>query len=84
MKAVVQRVKNARVEVAGQITGEINQGLLVFLGVKQEDTQKQADRLAEKIINLRIFSDKEDKMNLSPLEIKGEILIVSQFTLYGD
>ena len=84
MKAVVQRVKKAQVKIHSETVGKIKKGLLVFLGVKTGDTEKDVKLLAEKIINLRIFSDKQDKMNLSLLDIKGEILIVSQFTLYGD
>lgn len=84
MKAVIQRTDSAKVEVEGNITGEIKKGLLVFLGVTHEDTEKEADYLSDKIVNLRIFSDNEDKMNLSLLDIKGEILVVSQFTLYAD
>jgi len=84
MKAIIQRVKNARVEIENKTVGEIGKGTLVFLGVKTGDTEKDVQFLVEKILNLRIFSDKEDKMNLSLLDIAGEILIVSQFTLYGD
>ncbi|HHT63590.1 MAG: D-aminoacyl-tRNA deacylase [Bacillota bacterium] len=84
MRAVVQRVKKAQVSVAGEIVGAINQGLCVFLGVGKEDENEDAEYLAEKIINLRIFSDTEDKMNLSLIDINGEVLAVSQFTLYGD
>lgn len=84
MKAVVQRVKKARVKINGKMVGEIKKGLLVFLGVKPDDTEKDVGFLADKILNLRIFQDKQDKMNLSLLDIKGEVLIVSQFTLYGD
>jgi D-aminoacyl-tRNA deacylase len=84
MRAVVQRVKNARVDVAGQTVGEIGQGLLVFLGVGEEDSEKDAEYLADKIANLRIFSDKEDLMNLSLLDTGGSALVVSQFTLWGD
>lgn len=84
MRAVVQRVSKALVEVAGSITGQINVGILVYLGVERNDSEKDADYLAEKIANLRIFEDNEGKMNLSLLEIDGQALIVSQFTLYGD
>jgi D-tyrosyl-tRNA(Tyr) deacylase len=84
MKAVIQRVKRASVGVDGQITGEIGRGILVLLAVKESDSPNNAQTLAAKILNLRIFSDQEGKMNLSLLKIKGEILIVSQFTLYGD
>ncbi|MGI6678630.1 MAG: D-aminoacyl-tRNA deacylase [Dehalobacterium sp.] len=84
MRAVLQRVRKAEVSVAGETIGAIGQGLCVFLGVGKEDTQKDGEYLADKIINLRIFPDKEDKMNLSLIDIQGEILVVSQFTLYGD
>ncbi|MGI6684989.1 MAG: D-aminoacyl-tRNA deacylase [Bacillota bacterium] len=84
MRAVVQRVKRATVSVAGETVGAINQGLCVFLGVGKEDGNEDALYLAEKIIHLRIFSDDEDKMNLSLRDINGEVLAVSQFTLYGD
>ncbi len=84
MRALIQRVTKAEVETKGEITGKIKSGLLVFLGVKHGDNKKDADYLAEKIPNLRIFSDNNDKMNLSLLDIKGEILVVSQFTLYAD
>jgi D-tyrosyl-tRNA(Tyr) deacylase len=84
VKAVVQRVKSAQVAIEGRIVGRIKKGLLVLLGIKPDDTERDVKFLAEKIINLRIFSDEQDKMNLSLLDIKGEILIVSQFTLYGD
>jgi D-tyrosyl-tRNA(Tyr) deacylase len=84
MKAVIQRTDYAKVEVENNITGQIKKGLLVLLGVTHEDSEKEADYLADKIINLRIFPDSEDKMNLSLLDIKGEILVVSQFTLYAD
>lgn len=84
MRAVVQRVKNARVDIAGQTVGEIGHGLLVFLGVSEEDSEKDAEYMAEKIANLRIFSDEKDLMNLSLLDIGGSALVVSQFTLWGD
>jgi D-tyrosyl-tRNA(Tyr) deacylase len=84
MRAVVQRVTDARVEVAGDIAGEIGAGLLVLLGVARDDTGSDADYLAEKISNLRVFDDAEGKMNLSLLETGGAMLVVSQFTLYGD
>jgi D-tyrosyl-tRNA(Tyr) deacylase len=84
MRAVVQRVKNARVEVAGRITGEIKNGLLIFLGVGEEDTKKDCDYLANKIAHLRIFPDVRDLMNLSLMDTEGEALVVSQFTLWGD
>jgi len=84
MRAVVQRVSRASVKVAGEVTGEIGPGLLVLLGVNSRDSAKEAEFLADKIANLRIFADEKDKMNCSVLETGGEILVVSQFTLYGD
>ncbi|MFW6251962.1 MAG: D-aminoacyl-tRNA deacylase [Halanaerobium sp.] len=84
MRAVVQRVKSAKVEVNSQITGEINSGLLVFLGIGKGDDNQDADYLLEKIINLRIFEDQEDKLNLSALDLNKDIMLVSQFTLFGD
>ena len=84
MRAVIQRVKSASVTVEGAVVSEIQKGLLVFLGVSQEDTPADVDYMASKIANLRIFEDDEERMNLSILEIGGEALVVSQFTLYGD
>jgi len=84
MRAVIQRVSRAKVSVEGEMIGEIGKGILVLLGVSRNDTEKEAIYLLEKTINLRIFEDAEDKMNLSILDIRGELLIVSQFTLYGD
>jgi D-tyrosyl-tRNA(Tyr) deacylase len=84
MRAVVQRVSRARVTVGEEITGEIGLGLVVLLGVGAEDTRASADYLAEKIIGLRIFEDAGGKMNLSVAEVGGALLVVSQFTLYGD
>ena len=84
MRAVVQRVSEARVRVDSEVVGEIQAGLLVFLGVGQEDTEKDVDFLAEKISNLRIFADEAQKMNLSLLDSGGAMLVVSQFTLHGD
>jgi len=84
MRAVVQRVSSARVEVEGEVTGSIGRGLLVLLGVGQGDTEKQAQWLAEKIAGLRIFEDDAGKMNLSVQDAGGSVLVVSQFTLYGD
>ena len=84
MKLVVQRVKNAKVEVENKIVGEINKGFMVLLGVKKGDTTKEADYLARKLCNLRVFEDENEKMNLSLKDVNGELLIVSQFTLYGD
>jgi len=84
MRAVVQRVSRARVTVKGEITGEIGLGLLVLLGVGAGDTRTEADYLVEKTIGLRIFEDAGGKMNLSVAEVGGALLVVSQFTLYGD
>ncbi|MBV8896638.1 MAG: D-tyrosyl-tRNA(Tyr) deacylase [Acidobacteriaceae bacterium] len=84
MRALVQRVRNARVSVEGTVTGQIGMGLAVLLGVSHLDTPAEADHLAKKVTQLRIFPDTEGKMNLSLLDIRGELLIVSQFTLYGD
>lgn len=84
MKLVIQRVSNAKVEVEGRVTGEIGQGFLVLLGVTHEDTQQNADFLVQKLVNLRVFTDENYKMNLSIKDIKGELLIVSQFTLYAN
>ena len=84
MRAVVQRVKEAKVVVAGKTVGEIGQGLLVFLGVEQTDGVEDAEYLVSKISQLRIFKDNEQKFNLSLIDIKGAMLVVSQFTLLGD
>lgn len=84
MRAVVQRVSRARVSVNHTITGEIGVGLLVLLGVGRADSQLEADYLADKITGLRVFEDADGKMNRSVLDISGAILVVSQFTLYGD
>ena len=84
MKAVVQRVNSAAVSVDDRTIGEIGQGVVVFLGVARGDTEKDADYLAEKIVNLRIFEDAEGKMNRSLLDAAGEMLVVSQFTLLAD
>ena len=84
MRAVIQRVKSASVTVEGKVVSEIRKGLLVFLGVAQEDTPADVEYMASKIANLRIFEDDEGRMNLSILEVGGEALVVSQFTLYGD
>lgn len=84
MRAVVQRVSSAQVSVAGATVGEIDKGLLVLLGVAADDTAVQARWLAEKVIGLRIFPDDDGKMNLGLEEIRGELLVVSQFTLLGD
>ncbi|QZY57048.1 D-aminoacyl-tRNA deacylase [Crassaminicella profunda] len=84
MRAVIQRVKGAKVTVEGDITGKIDKGFLVLLGVEPEDDEKDLEYMVEKIVKLRIFEDEEEKMNLSLLDIKGEMLVVSQFTLLGD
>ena len=84
MKAVIQRVREASVTVDGRVTGQIGSGLAVLLGVVQGDTQAQADILAKKIVELRIFTDEQDKMNRSRLDINGQALVVSQFTLAAD
>jgi D-tyrosyl-tRNA(Tyr) deacylase len=84
MRAIIQRVSRAKVSVKGDITGEIGNGLLVLLGVSRTDTEKEALYLLDKTLNLRIFEDAAEKMNLSLLDIMGEMLVVSQFTLYGD
>lgn len=84
MRAVVQRVSQANVKVDGKIVGEINKGLLVFLGVGKEDDDKDLDYMIDKILGLRIFEDENGKLNLSLLDIKGELLVISQFTLYGN
>ena len=84
MRAVVQRVSRCRVTVGGEVVGEIEAGLLVLLGVSKGDSEPAADYLVEKIIGLRIFEDAEEKMNLSVQDSGGAVLVVSQFTLYGD
>lgn len=84
MKLVVQRVKNAKVEVEGKTVGSINNGFLVLLGVAHTDTRKEADYLVKKLCNLRVFEDDNGKMNLGLKDVEGELLIVSQFTLYAD
>lgn len=84
MKLVVQRVKESKVTVEGQVIGSINEGFLVLIGISNNDTKESADYLVKKLINLRVFSDDEGKMNLSIKDIKGELLLVSQFTLYAD
>ena len=84
MKAVIQRVRSASVNVEGETVGSIGRGLAVLLGVGMEDTEREAARLADKTANLRIFEDADGKMNLSVLDVGGEVLVVSQFTLYGD
>lgn len=84
MRAVVTRVKNARVEIDGKINGAIDQGFLVLLGVGPDDTPAQADKMADKICGLRIFEDENEKMNLNLAAVGGSLLVVSQFTLYAD
>lgn len=84
MKIVIQRVKNAQVEVEGEIVGKIKKGFLVLLGVTHNDTKEQADYLVKKLCKLRVFTDENGKMNLSLKDVDGELLIVSQFTLYAD
>jgi D-aminoacyl-tRNA deacylase len=84
MRAVVQRVDQANVKISGETVGEISQGLLVLLGVAEDDDEGKIEKLAEKIVKLRIFSDKDGKMNLSLLDVGGQLLVVSQFTLIAD
>ena len=84
MRAVLQRVSRARVTVEERVTGEIDAGLMILLGVGREDTSAVAVSMAEKVSNLRIFEDDQGKMNRSLLDVKGSALVVSQFTLYGD
>lgn len=84
MKALIQRVKRASVTIGGELYSKIDKGLLVFLGVEKEDSVENCEKLSQKVLNLRIFEDENDKMNLSVNDVKGEILVVSQFTLCGD
>ncbi len=84
MKALIQRVTKAKVTINEKVVGQIGKGYVILFGVKEGDSSKEADILVEKIINLRVMSDKNDKMNLSVKDIDGEILVVSQFTLYAD
>lgn len=84
MKVLIQRVKQASVTIEGKLYSEIKNGILAFVGIEKGDTEEQVQKAARKVSNLRIFSDENDKMNLSLIDIKGEMLIVSQFTLCGD
>ena len=84
MKLVVQRVLNAHVDVDGKTVGKIDKGFMVLCGITHEDTEKEADILARKLCNLRVFEDENGKMNLSIKDVGGELLIISQFTLYAD
>lgn len=84
MRTVIQRVKKAKVTVDGQTISCINKGLLTFLGVGEDDDDRDLDYLVNKVLGLRIFQDENDKMNLSLLDVEGELLVVSQFTLFGD
>jgi len=84
MKVVIQRVKSASVTVGNEITGAIEEGLLLLVGIHQDDTKEQLEWMCEKILKLRIFEDKEEKMNLSVSDVGGGLLVVSQFTLYGN
>ncbi|MGO2373152.1 MAG: D-aminoacyl-tRNA deacylase [Pseudoalteromonas prydzensis] len=84
MQGLIQRVKHAKVEVEGQIIGQIEQGILLLLGVEKHDDDNTADKLLHKVSNYRIFTDENDKMNLSLKDIQGELLVVSQFTLAAD
>jgi len=84
MIALIQRVTQAKVEVGGEVVGQIGKGLLVLLGVEKDDDSAKADKLAEKVLNYRVFSDADDKMNLNVQQVAGEVLVVSQFTLVAD
>ena len=84
MIALIQRVSSAKVEVDSEIVGQIGKGLLVLLGVEKDDDRSKADKLAEKVLNYRVFSDADDKMNLNVQQVAGEVLVVSQFTLVAD
>ncbi len=84
MRALIQRVTSASVKVEGKIVGKIGKGFLIFLGIYEEDTEEKIEKLTKKIVNLRIFNDENDKMNLSIKDVKGEILLISQFTLCAD
>ena len=84
MRFVIQRVKKASVSVEGKIVGKINKGFMVLIGISQEDNEEIADKMVRKLINLRVFTDENDKMNLNINSINGELLLVSQFTLYAN
>lgn len=84
MRAVVQRVSSSNVKVNGEVIGSIERGLNVLIGISNDDTIEDLKYIKDKIVNLRIFEDENDKMNFSVLDVKGELLIISQFTLYGD
>jgi D-tyrosyl-tRNA(Tyr) deacylase len=84
LRFLIQRVTRASVHIEGKLHAAIEQGLLVLIGIAVEDTRKEADYLAEKLVNLRIFSDAEGRMNLGALDVRADLLLVSQFTLYGD
>ena len=84
IRVVIQRVKNASVEIDNKVNGKINTGFLVLLGIASTDTKQDVDYLVKKVVNLRVFSDENDKMNLSLKDVNGELLVISQFTLYGN
>ncbi|MBN2012898.1 D-tyrosyl-tRNA(Tyr) deacylase [candidate division KSB1 bacterium] len=84
MRAVIQRVSEARVSIDNKVVGEVKKGLVILLGIRNGDTETDAKYIAEKCVNLRIFSDDDGKFNLSALDVQGELLVISQFTLYGD
>jgi D-tyrosyl-tRNA(Tyr) deacylase len=84
VKALLQRVNSASVSIAGEVVGRINQGLVVFIGIADADTEKDAQYLAQKTVGLRIFADEQGKFNLSALDVNGELLVISQFTLLAD
>ena len=84
MKLVLQRVSEASVVVQGEMVGKIGQGLVVLLGIASSDTEKECQKLVDKLVRLRIFNDSEGKMNLSVSDVQGQLLVISQFTLYGD
>ena len=84
MRVVIQRVKNASVEIDNKVNGKINTGFLVLLGIASTDTKQDVDYLVKKVVNLRVFSNENDKMNLALKDINGELLVISQFTLYGN